>query len=56
MPQPAHWPSNGTGLAGCQRQFKAAWTKVRADLSDEQIEAWRQRDAATEKRLKDFSS
>ena len=50
MPQPAHWKGNGTGLADCQRQFKAAWATVRAGLSDEQIEAWRRRDAATEAR------
>jgi hypothetical protein len=56
MPQPAHWKGNGAGLADCQRQFKAAWARVRAGLSDEEIEAWRQRDAATEKRLNNFRS
>ena len=54
MPQPAHWKGNGTGMADCQRQFKAAWATVRAGLSGEEIEAWRRRDAAAEARISGF--
>jgi hypothetical protein len=54
MPQAAHWKGSGIGLADCQRQFKAAWATVRAGLSDEEIEAWRRRDAATGARINRF--
>lgn len=47
MPQPAHRKGNGSNLTDCQRQFKRAWETVRAGLSDQEIEAWRRRDAAT---------
>ena len=53
-PQPAHWKGNGTNLADCQRQFKRTWETVRAGLIDEEIDAWRRRDAATETRIKSF--
>jgi hypothetical protein len=56
MPQPAHWRGNGTGLADCQRQFKAVWATVRAGLSDAEIEVWHRRDAATEARISRFRS
>jgi len=54
MPQPAHLKGGGTGLADCQRQLKAAWTAVLAGLTDEEIQAWRRRDAATEARIWSF--
>lgn len=54
MPQPAHWKGSGTGLADCQRQFEAAWATVRTRLTDDDIDAWRQRDATTEARINLF--
>lgn len=53
-PQLVRWRGNGTGLADCQRQLKAAWATVRAALTDEDIEAWRRRDAATDARNSRF--
>ena len=52
--KPARGSGVATDLEDGKAGFKAAWAELRARLTDEEIEAFRRRETATEARIKGF--